>query len=70
MTYPTKDENLLEGASVLMERMRPDAELDTSIFERIATAAQSQINARNPSSLDDQIPPVSEANIKEIGSEP
>jgi hypothetical protein len=53
-----------------MERMRTDADIDTNIFQRIATAAQSQINARNPMSLADQIPPVSEANIKEIGSEP
>jgi hypothetical protein len=70
MTYPTKDENLLEGASVLLERMRTDADIDTNIFERIATAAQSQINARNPMSLADQIPPVSQANIKVVEEDP
>ncbi len=61
MNYPTKDESLLEGASVLLERMRPDSELDTAVFERIANAAKAQMQARNPQQMVADIP-----NAKEI----
>jgi hypothetical protein len=58
MTYPTKDENLLEGAALLMERLRTNSDVNVSIFERIVNAAQMQINARSNVSIEDQIPDV------------
>jgi len=73
MNYPTKDESLLEGASVLLERMRPDSELDTSVFERIANAAKTQIQARNPQQMVADIPNAKEitpTNIRVIEEDP
>jgi hypothetical protein len=67
MTYPTKDENLIKGATVLMERMRPDVEMDTKLFDDVITAASKQRDVRKANSLDEQIPPAPEgAVIKEI----
>jgi hypothetical protein len=67
MTYPTKDENLIKGATVLMERMRPDVEMDTKLFDDVISAASKQLDVRKANSLDEQIPPAPEgAVIKEI----
>jgi hypothetical protein len=67
MTYPTKDENLIKGATVLMERMRPDVEMDTKLFDDVINAASKQRDVRKANSLDEQIPPAPEgAVIKEI----
>ena len=73
INYPTKDDNLLEGASVLLERMRPDADLDIAIFERLERAAQGQIQIRKAGTLDEQIPEVDTirpANLKVIEEDP
>jgi len=73
INYPTKDDNLLEGASVLLERMRPDADLDIAIFERLERAAKGQIRIRKAGTLDEQIPEVDTirpANLKAIEEDP
>jgi hypothetical protein len=74
MTYPTSDDSLIKGATVLMERMRPEADINVALFDDIISAASKQKQLRNRQDLPepvefnpDQIVP---AQIKEIGGEP
>jgi len=66
MNYPTKDDMLLEGASVLLERMRTDSDIDNKLFERIAGAAQMQLQARKAIDPTDTLPEPREVVIREI----
>lgn len=73
INYPTKDDVLLDGASVLLERMRPDADLDISLFERLEKAVQGQLRIRKATSLEEQIPDaqtiLSPLNVNEVQQE-
>jgi hypothetical protein len=48
MSYPTKDESLIKGATVLMDRLRPEVEMDKSLFEDVIAAASKQLSVRTP----------------------
>jgi hypothetical protein len=46
MSYPTKDENLIKGATVLMNSMRTDAKIDSTLFKDVIDAANKQLSGR------------------------
>lgn len=69
ISYPTKDENLLEGAALLMERLRTNSEINVSIFERIVNAANMQLNARNNVDIEQQIPDIYNNVMEKVNEE-
>jgi hypothetical protein len=74
MTYPTSDEALIKGATVLMERMRPEVELDGKLFDDVIAAASKQRDVRAAQTLPEPVEfdptTVIDADIKEIKVEP
>jgi hypothetical protein len=74
MNYPTSDDNLIKGATVLMERMRPDATIDEKLFDEIISAAQMQQNLRKGQNLPEPVEfnplAVTDKDIKEVKAEP
>jgi hypothetical protein len=74
MTYPTSDEALIKGATVLMERMRPEVELDGKLFDDVIAAASKQRDVRAAQSLPEPVEfdptTVVDADIKEIKVDP
>jgi hypothetical protein len=74
MNYPTSDDNLIKGATVLMERMRPDATIDEKLFDEIISAAQMQQNLRKGQNLPEPVEfnpiTVVDKDINEIKVEP
>ena len=73
MAYPTKDEHLIKGAAVLMDRMRPEVEMDGSLFDEVIAAANKQKELRVAQTLPEPVEfdptTVVDTDIKEIKAE-
>jgi len=46
MSYPMDDTQFIKGATLLLDRLRTDANMNVALFEDVIKAAQKQINAR------------------------
>ena len=63
ISYPMADKTFIEGATLLMERLRTDTEMDLDLFNNLKKAVQGQIDKRTneagnelPSNVDVTLP--------------
>ena len=51
ISFPMNDKTFIEGATLLMERLRTDAEMDLELFNKLKAGVQKQIDARSNGQL-------------------